>query len=120
MPEANTSQANLLDLDKSFGRRLLAGAALTGESERHWAAAAADLATRWEIFPCTQPPVAWCAAYHVNPDELPGLPLLQQLRELQALAAYARSASDPAFRAELTKRITSLRVGTQATPWRAL
>jgi hypothetical protein len=62
----------------------------------------------------------FCAAYHVNPDDLPGLPLLQQLRELQALAAYIRNASDPPFRAELTRRITSLQSGAQATPWRAL
>jgi len=61
----------------------------------------------------------FCAAYHVNPDDLPGLPLLQQLRELQALAAYVRNAADPAFRSELSKRIASLQTGTP-TPWRAL
>ena len=49
-----------------------------------------------------------------------GLPLLQQLRELHGLAAYVRNASEPAFRAELTKRITSLQTGMQATRWRAL
>lgn len=49
--ERDGIQANLLDLDKSFGKRLLAGATLTGESKRRWAAAAADLATLWEIFP---------------------------------------------------------------------
>jgi Phosphotransferase enzyme family len=62
----------------------------------------------------------FCAAYHVNPDELPGLPLLQQLRELQALAAYIRNGGDPAFRTELTRRLTSLQSGDQETPWRAL
>jgi hypothetical protein len=49
--ERDGIQANLLDLDKSFGKRLLAGAPLTGESDRRWVAAAADLATLWEIFP---------------------------------------------------------------------
>jgi hypothetical protein len=48
--ERDGIQANLLDLDGSFGKRLLAGAALTGESKRRWEAAAADLATLWEIF----------------------------------------------------------------------
>jgi len=48
--ERDGIQANLLDLDKSFGKRLLAGATLTGESKRRWAVAAADLATMWEIF----------------------------------------------------------------------
>ena len=62
----------------------------------------------------------FCAMYHVDPDDLPGLPLLQQLRQLQALAAYVRNASDPAFRAELTRRIASLQSGDHAMPWRAL
>jgi hypothetical protein len=48
--ERDGIQANLLDLEGSFGKRLLAGAALTGESKRRWEAAATDLATLWEIF----------------------------------------------------------------------
>ena len=48
--ERDSIQANLLDLDGSFGKRMLAGAALTGESKRRWDAAAADLATLWEVF----------------------------------------------------------------------
>ena len=70
-----------------------------------------------------RPSAEWdkfCAAYEVNPDDLPGLPLLQQLRELHAVAAYVRNAADPAFRAELTRRIASLQAGTYAVPWRAL
>jgi hypothetical protein len=48
--ERDSIQANLLDLDGSFGKRMLAGATLTGESKQRWEAAAADLATMWEIF----------------------------------------------------------------------
>jgi hypothetical protein len=48
--ERDGIQANLLDLDGSFGKRMLAGASLTGESKRRWEAAAAGLATLWEIF----------------------------------------------------------------------
>src|SRR6516165_1436028 len=48
--ERDSIQANLLDLDGSFGKRMLAGATLTGESKLRWDAAAADLATLWEIF----------------------------------------------------------------------
>jgi len=48
--ERDSIQANLLDLDGSFGKRMLAGAALTGESKRRWEAAAADLASLWELF----------------------------------------------------------------------
>jgi hypothetical protein len=48
--ERDTIQQNLLDLDGSFGKRLLAGATLTGETKRRWDAASADLATLWETF----------------------------------------------------------------------
>jgi peptidoglycan/LPS O-acetylase OafA/YrhL len=43
-------QANLLDLDGSFGKRLLAGATLTGHTKRRWEAANGDLTTLWEVF----------------------------------------------------------------------
>jgi hypothetical protein len=48
--ERDTIQANLLELDNSFGKRLLAGAALTGETRKRWDAVAADLATLWETY----------------------------------------------------------------------
>ena len=48
--ERDGIQANLLLLDGSFGKRMLAGAALSGESKRRWEAAAADLAALWETF----------------------------------------------------------------------
>ena len=37
--ERDGIQANLLDLDGSFGKRMLAGTALTGESKQRWEAA---------------------------------------------------------------------------------
>jgi aminoglycoside phosphotransferase (APT) family kinase protein len=70
-----------------------------------------------------RPRIEWdtfCAAYGVNPDDLPGVPLLQKLRELQALGAYARNATDHAFRNELARRITSLKTGNRFLPWHAL
>jgi hypothetical protein len=48
--ERDTIQANLLELDSSFGKRLLAGATLTGESGQRWEVAAAALAALWETF----------------------------------------------------------------------
>ena len=48
--ERDSIQANLLDLDGSFGKRMLAGATLTGESKLRWEAATTDLATLREIF----------------------------------------------------------------------
>jgi hypothetical protein len=48
--ERDTIQANLLDLDGSFGKRLLAGATLSGESRDSWDQASASLAGLWETF----------------------------------------------------------------------
>ena len=48
--ERDAIQANLLDLDGSFGKRLLAGANLAGESKRRWDAAAEGLTTLWDTF----------------------------------------------------------------------
>jgi chromosome segregation ATPase len=48
--ERDTIQANLLDLDGSFGKRLLAGAKLTGETRRRWDVVTAAMTTLWETF----------------------------------------------------------------------
>ena len=48
--ERDTIQANLLDLDGSFGKRMLAGATLTGQSKQRWDAAAAGMTTLWDTF----------------------------------------------------------------------
>jgi hypothetical protein len=48
--EREAIQANILDLDGSFGKRLLAGATLTGESRRRWERAAAGLAAIWDTY----------------------------------------------------------------------
>ncbi len=48
--ERNNIQANLLDLDGSFGKRMLAGAKLAGASLQRWSAVEGELATLWETF----------------------------------------------------------------------
>ncbi|HEY2286597.1 MAG TPA: hypothetical protein VGH88_12725 [Streptosporangiaceae bacterium] len=48
--ERDGIQANLLDLDGSFGKRLLAGAVLAGETRARWESAAAELARLWETY----------------------------------------------------------------------
>jgi hypothetical protein len=55
--ERDGIQTNLLELDGSFGKQMLAGAALAGESKRRWEAAAADLAALWETFTAYAPVV---------------------------------------------------------------
>jgi hypothetical protein len=48
--ERDGIQANLLDLDGSFGKRLLAGAVLSGQTRARWEDACAGLAGLWETF----------------------------------------------------------------------
>lgn len=66
--------------------------------------------SRWESF---------CDAYRVDPEQLDGLPMLQQMRELRALAAYIRTQS-PAAQAEVGRRIVDLMSGRQQRPWISL
>jgi hypothetical protein len=48
--ERDSIQANLLDLDGSFGKRLLAGATLTGTTRQRWESAAGTLAALWDFY----------------------------------------------------------------------
>jgi len=48
--ERDAVQANLLELDGSFAKQVLEGAALTGQTNDRWASASAALATLWETF----------------------------------------------------------------------
>lgn len=48
--ERDTIQANLLELDGSFGKRLLTGAQLTGTTRQRWDKAAATLAGLWDMY----------------------------------------------------------------------
>ncbi|HEX6519665.1 MAG TPA: hypothetical protein VF070_06560 [Streptosporangiaceae bacterium] len=48
--ERDTIQSNLLDMDGSFGKRLLTGAQLTGTTKQRWDAAAATLAVLWDTY----------------------------------------------------------------------
>jgi hypothetical protein len=58
----------------------------------------------------------FCTAYGLDPNQLRGLPVLLQMRELRALAAYLRSPS-PAAQAEASRRLSDLMTGTQSRPW---
>jgi hypothetical protein len=48
--EQDTIRENLLELDRSFGKRLLAGARLAGQTKRRWEAASAELTVLWQLF----------------------------------------------------------------------
>ena len=71
--ERDAIQANLLELDGSFGKRLLEGAALTGETKRRWDATAVSLATLWQTYSAYSAVVdqaAEAVAGHLGPREL--------------------------------------------------
>jgi hypothetical protein len=71
--ERDAIQANLVELDRSFGHKLLAGATLTGQTRQRWEAAAAVLATLWELFSAYSAVVdqaAEAVTRHLGPKEL--------------------------------------------------
>ena len=71
--ERDAIQANLLELDGSFGKRLLEGAALTGQTRRRWDASALTLDTLWQVFSAYSAVVdraADAVTKHLGPREL--------------------------------------------------
>ena len=81
--ERDTIQSNLLDLDGSFGKQLLSGASLTGESRRRWDAAAAALAALWDTY----------SAYSAIIDKAAELLTTTRDRDLAAVTALLSGRS---------------------------
>jgi hypothetical protein len=81
--ERDTIQSNLLDLDGSFGKQLLSGASLVGESRRRWDAAAAALAALWETY----------TAYSAIIDKAAELVATSRDRDLAAVTALLSGRS---------------------------
>jgi len=100
--ERDAIQANLLELDSSFGKQLLAGAELTGDTRRRWDAAATTLATLWQVFSAYSAVVdqaAEAAARHLGPRELAAISGLLTGRSVQLASGPAplagRDLADP-------------------------
>jgi len=100
--ERDAIQANLLELDSSFGKQLLAGAELTGDTRRRWDAAATTLATLWQLFSAYSAVVdqaAEAAARHLGPRELAAISGLLTGRSVQLASGPAplggRDLADP-------------------------
>jgi hypothetical protein len=90
--ERDAIQANLLELDSSFGKQLLAGAELTGETRRRWDATAATLGTLWQVYEAYSAVVdqaAEAAARHLGPRELATLSALLTGRSVRLAAGPA-------------------------------
>jgi len=101
--ERDAIQANLLELDSSFGKQLLTGAELTGETRRRWDATAATLATLWQVYEAYSAVVDQAAeaaaARHLGPRELAALSALLTGRSVQLASGPAplagRDLADP-------------------------
>jgi hypothetical protein len=100
--ERDAIQANLLELDSSFGKQLLAGAELTGDTRRRWDASAATLASLWQIFSAYSAVIdqaAEAAARHLGPRELTAISVLLTGRSVQLASGPAplagRDLADP-------------------------
>ncbi len=77
--ERDAIQANLLELDGSFGKRLLEGAALTGQTKHRWDATAVALGQLWQVFSAYSAVVdraAEAVTRHLGPKELAALSTL--------------------------------------------
>jgi hypothetical protein len=106
--ERDAIQANLLELDSSFGKQLLAGAELTGDTKRRWDTTAATLATLWQVYSAYSTVVdqaAEAVARHLGPRELAAITALLTGRSVQLASGPAplagRDLADPG-REELT------------------
>jgi hypothetical protein len=100
--ERDAIQANLLELDSSFGKQLLAGAELTGETRRRWDATAATLAILWQVYEAYSAVVdqaAEAVTRHLGPRELTALTALLTGRSVQLASGPAplagRDLADP-------------------------
>jgi hypothetical protein len=90
--ERDAIQANLLELDASFGKQLLAGAELTGDTKRRWDATAVTLATLWQVYAAYSAVVdqaAEAATRHLGPRELAALTALLTGRSVQLASGPA-------------------------------
>ena len=90
--ERDAIQANLLELDSSFGKQLLAGAELTGETKRRWDATAATLATLWQVYEAYSAVVdqaAEAVARHLGQRELAAVTALLTGRSVQLASGPA-------------------------------
>ncbi len=90
--ERDAIQANLLELDTSFGKQLLEGAELTGETKRRWDVTAVTLATLWQVYSAYSAVVDQAAdavTRHPGPRELAAITALLTGRSVQLASGPA-------------------------------
>jgi hypothetical protein len=90
--ERDAIQANMLELDGSFGKRLLEGAALTGQTARRWEITAASLANLWQLYSVYSAVIdraAEAVKGHLGARELAGIAALLAGPSIQLAAGPA-------------------------------
>jgi hypothetical protein len=90
--ERDAIQANLLELDGSFGKRLLEGATLSGQTERRWEVTAASLASLWLVYSAYSAVIdraAEAVGGHLGPRELASITNLLTGPSIQLAAGPA-------------------------------
>ncbi len=100
--ERDTIQANLLELDGSFGKRLLAGATLTGQSRDQWDAASSGLASLWDTFTAYSAVIDRASEILATPGRLPVARLEEVTTLLTGPAVVLTRAVAPLGQRELT------------------
>ncbi len=88
LAERDAIQANLLELDGGFTRRLLDGATLSGQTRERWDAASATLASLWETYLAYSAVVDRVAELGTGPHR----PAKKDLPELDSLLTGAWSS----------------------------
>jgi hypothetical protein len=100
--ERDTIQANLLDLDGSFGKRLLAGARLMGESRSAWDTASASLAALWDTFTAYSGVIDRANEILASPGRIPVTKLNEVSSLLSGPSVLMTRAAAPLSQRELT------------------
>jgi hypothetical protein len=100
--ERDTIQANVLELDGSFGKRLLAGATLTGASRDQWDTASAGLAALWDTFTAYSAVIDRATEILATPGRLPVARLEEVTSLLTGPSVVLVKAIAPLAQRELT------------------
>jgi hypothetical protein len=101
LAERDTIRASLLDLDRSLGKRLLAGANVVGDTGHRWNGAAVDLTMLWEVFEAYSAAVDRAAAIRARANGH-GLGLAEITAVLTGPSVRLAAASSPVTSRNLT------------------
>src|SRR5215469_355816 len=100
--ERDAIQANLLELDGSFGKRLLDGAQLAGESRQRWDVASASLTGLWDMFTAYSGVIDRAGEILSQPGRLPAPRLEEATSLLTGASVRLTRAAAPLSQRELT------------------